>query len=852
MDFSQYTNKNIKEIFEELESSENGLSESEAKKRQKIYGLNEIKAKEVGIFDILIRQFKSPFFYLLFIAAITCFLIRQFVDGFIIFAFVFINVSLGFLQETRAQRAIYLLKKYIPSKTKILRSGSVKIIDKRFLVPGDIVVLETGDMVPADLRIIKAENFLVDESVLSGESMPLTKTSAPLSQKTQEIFEASNVAFAGTLIVSGRAEGVAVSTGKETVIGRITKLVSGIKRESDYEKDLFKLSKIVLRTVVITITFIFLANLAIKGTASFSEMLVFSLALIVSIIPEALPVVITFAFSEGALKLAKEKVVVKRLSAVEDLGNIEILCTDKTGTLTKNKLELKDIFAKDKEKILLYSLLVSNWSESIIQDNLNPFDSALYKKAPDNVRQSLRKFKKILEFPFDPHRLRSSALLENEEGKLILITKGAPEVILKLSSKFEYGLGNLELEKKIKQRGMEGKRILAVAFKEYGKRDFSENDEKNMIFLGYFAFEDPLKETAKEAINLARRLGVAIKMITGDSKEVAGHVAKEFALVNSSKEVILGETLNSLSEEDFEESCHRFSVFARVSPETKLKIIKSLQKKYTVGFLGEGINDTPALKIANVGIVVQEAADVPRETADIILLEKDLKVIVNGIKNGRNIFSNINKYIKCALASNFGNFYSIAVISLFVNFLPMLPVQILLGNLLSDFPLIAITTDSVDPEELRKPKSYQFSYFIRLIICLALVSTVFDFLFFGIFYGILYRNQPAILQTLWFIESILTEVTLIFAIRTQHSFLKTKRPSLTLITLAIIDSLFIVLLPFSSWGQRFFHFAHPPISAVLIVFSLVFSYFITSEIVKLIYFHVKPPPNSSIKSRQQI
>lgn len=313
---------------------------------------------------------------------------------------------------------------------------------------------------------------------------------------------------------------------------------------------------------------------------------------------------------------------------------------------------------------------------------------------------------------------------------------------------------------------------------------------------------------------------------------VAGAIAKEVGLIGSSEEVILGKDLDSLPQEDFERKCEQYSVFARVSPETKLNIIKALQKKFEVGFLGEGINDTPALKIADAGIVVQEAADIPREAADIILLEKDLRVIINGIKNGRAIFSNINKYIKCALASNFGNFYSIAVISLFINFLPMLPIQILLGNLLSDFPLISIATDNIDEEEVRKPKMYRINKSIRLIICLALVSTIFDFIFFAIFY----KSQPATMQTLWFIESILTEIVLIFLIRTRHFFLKTRRPSLALIFFTFFDAIFIIILPFTNFGKEFFHFVSPPIGSLFIVFFLVFNYFIISEIVKLIYF----------------
>ena len=316
-------------------------------------------------------------------------------------------------------------------------------------MPGDIVFLEIGDIVPADLRIIKTDNFLVDESILTGESLPIAKIKDSLTEITVEIFTAKNIVFAGTSVVSGEARGIVISTGRETVIGGIAKLVSGIERESTYEKDILKFSKIIMRTVVVTITFIFLANLLIKGTSSFFEILIFSVALIVSIIPEALPLVITFAFSEGSLKLAREKVVVKRLSAVEDLGNIEILCTDKTGTLTKNKLELKENFAGDKEKNLLYAILSSSFGDEGVTTSLNPFDSALYEKASDEIRQLVKKFKKIYEIPFDPSRLRNSALLADKEGKMVLIVRGAPEIILGLCSKFENKMESAELARRI-------------------------------------------------------------------------------------------------------------------------------------------------------------------------------------------------------------------------------------------------------------------------------------------------------------------------------------------------------------------------------------------------------------------
>lgn len=836
MNFTQFTTKNNEEVFEILKSGESGLTEKEVKERQKIYGLNEIGKRKTMAIDILIRQFKSAFFYLLLIAGLIYFIHGETINGALILVFVFINVFLGFFQEWKAEKATQLLKTYLPQKVRVIREKKEEIIDKKFLVPGDIVLLEAGDIIPADLRILKIKNFMIDESILTGESVPVAKISIPLLKERREIFEAENIAFTGTSVISGEGEGIVISTGKNTVFGGITKLTTQESRKSVYEKNLLNFSKIILRTVIITILLVFLADLIIKRGAGFNyDFLAFCIALIVGIIPEALPVIVTFAFSQGALKLAKEKVIVKRLSAIEDLGNIEILCTDKTGTLTENRLILDEIFSQDKEKCLLYGLLSSAYMEEEIESVKSPFDIALYNKITGKIKNSLKKLKIVSEIPFNPFLQRNSVFLENANGERVLIVRGAPETILKISNlKAEE---KEEKKKEIKKEGENGKRVLAVGFKNFSENQYSEKDEKDLTFLGYFTFFDPLKRKAKTAIALAKKLGVEIKILTGDSLEVASQVAKETGLISNPKEAILGENLNSLSEEEFEKKCLEIKVFARVSPETKFKIMKILQKKFEVGFLGEGINDVPALKSANVAIVVKNAADVSREVSDIILLKKDLKVIIGGIKEGRNIFSNVNKYIRCTLASNFGNFYSIAAISLIIPFLPMLPPQILLVNLLSDFPLISVASDRIDIEELKKPKFYQLNQAVSLISLLALISTIFDFIFFGIFR----KAEPAILQTLWFVESILTEIFLIFSIRTRHFFLRAKRPSFILIFLAILASFLTLVLPFTNFGKQFFHFVSPSLSFLLIVLALVFGYFLVSEMVKLSYFSYFKP-----------
>lgn len=816
-----------------LDSSENGLSKKEVLLRQKKYGLNEIKSKSVNALNILIRQFRSPFCYLLLIAAVISVLIGQMVDSVAVLAFIFINVVIGFFQEYRAERAVILLQKFIPQKIKVLRDSKEEIIDAKFLVEGDIVLLEAGNLAPADLRALSVKNFLSDESALTGESSPVSKIEEPMAVEEKEIFKTKNIIFSGTSVVSGKAIAVVVATGKNTVFGGIVKTISEIKRESTYEKSILYFCKLILKIVVVTIVLIFAANILLKGISDFFELLLFSVALIVSILPEALPAVVTFALSEGSLKMAKQKVVVKRLAAIEDLGNIEVLCTDKTGTLTQNKLSLEKIVSPEKKKCFLYGIL-SSGADKIGDKILNPFDFALFQRAPDDILGDSKKFEIISELPFDSYRMRSAFLVQSQKRERFLIVKGAPESILKNCSRISGNFDKKEIKEDTEREGKEGKRVLALAFKKVDKNkaDIKIQDERGLTFLGYFIFDDPLKNTAKEAIELSRKIGVQIKIITGDSREVAGYVAQKTGLTLNPQDLVSGEELEKMTRDDFDDACTEKIVFARISPDVKHKIIKSLQKKYEVGFLGEGVNDAPALKTADVGIAVVEASDVAREASDVVLLQKDLRVVVNGIKDGRIIFSNINKYIKCALASNFGNFYSIAVISLFINFLPMLPVQILLGNLLSDFPLISIATDSVDLEELRKPKIYELHNVLPLIISLALVSTLFDFIFFSIFF----RQSSANIQTLWFIESILTEIALIFVIRTRKLFYKAKKPGFWLAFLTIIDGIIIVTLPFLKIGQSWFHFVIPPILPLLIVFFLVVAYFGLSEIVKLIYF----------------
>jgi len=817
--------KRIEEIFKELQTNQNGLTEEEAKKRLKKYGKNEIVVKKISPWSVWLRQFKSPMIYLLIIAAIISLFLKEWMDALIIFFILLINSTLGFIQEYKTERILEKLKKFIKIKSLVRRDGKLKEIEQSLLVPGDIVLIKEGDLVPADLRLFKTQNLMIDEEILTGESYPVEKNSEDLEEDSKK-----NLAFFGSLVTKGSAEGVVIAVGRKTSFGEVAKLTVETVKKSLFEENLLKLSKLILKIVFATLSIVFILNLIIRGFGiNISEFFLFTVALAISVIPEALPLITTLTLSRGAIYLAKKKVVVKRLSAIEDFGNIEIICSDKTGTLTKNILEVKDCFSEEREKCFLFGALASGFFDQEKSLTHDPFDLAIWQATPTEIKREIKKYKKIWERPFDPEKRSNALVVKDDTGKLFLIVRGAVKEILSLSSQ---PANYAEIINQYQKFGYLGQRTLALAFKEIEEKNFYlETDEKNLKYLGFFTFSDTLKPTTKTTIQQAKKLGIQIKIITGDSREVAEAVAKEAGL-EIGERVFTGEELDKLEGEKFSEVVEKNNVFARVSPTQKYRIVEDLQKKYAVGFLGEGINDAPSLKLASVGIVVESGADVSKESGDIILLENDLKVIVDGIREGRKIFANVTKYIRYTLIANFGNFYSMATISLILPFLPMLAVQILLVNLLSDFPLIAVSTDNVDPNEIKRPKKYSLREITFSCIFLGLLSSIFDFTFFALFY----KTGPEMLRTLWFICSIATELVLIFSIRTRIFFLKAKAPSLTLISITLLALLLTIFIPLTQFG-KIFHFVTPSIFSLLTIFGLVFAYFIATEIVKLVYYH---------------
>lgn len=830
---AKYANEENEEVMNQLGTTENGLSATEAAAHLKKYGLNQIQAEEITPLQIFLRQFKSPFVYLLAAATVISFFLDQIIEGWMVILFIAINASLGFFQEYHSTKVLKLLRKLIQPQATVIRDGQEILIDSREIVPGDIIKLKTGDVIPADIRFIEEKSLEVDESVLTGESAPVTKISKPLEKKISEIYKAENLGFSGTSVVNGKALGVVLYTGSKTIVGSIAVLTAETSRVSSFEKGLKKFSFFILWLVLITLAALFAINLLIRGDgARLPELLLFSLALAVTVVPEALPVVTTFSLSRGALKLAKHKVVVKRLSAVEDLGSLQILCSDKTGTLTENKLSISNYFGHSEEKILLVANLSSSFLAEPHQDPNNSFDVALWNEIKRDKQKEIRGIKRLSEQPFDPFRRRSSVLVEENSGST-LIVRGAAEAIVPHCHL--HAADKEEMNKWIVAEGRQGHRVIALAEKPMAAAEAykTSQEESELKFIGLISFDDPLKKTAKHAVEKAKRLGIQIKILTGDGPEVAGAVAFNIGLTKSPEDVITGDDFEKLNQSQRHLAVKKYNVFARMSPQQKYDVIELLQEKAEVGYLGEGINDAPALKIANVGLVVKGAAEIAQDAADIVLLQPSLDVIVEGVEKGREIFSNTIKYIKATLSSNFGNFYAVAAASLFIDYLPMLPLQILLVNLLSDFPMISIATDSVDPEELRRPKEYNVREIAISSTVLGVTSTMFDFLFFAFFF----HFQPAVVQTNWFIFSIMTELFFLYSIRTRKFLFKARRPSWPIIILTVCSTIITLSLPYLKFGKDIFQFNPPSAKELGILFILLILYLIATETIKLIFNH---------------
>ncbi len=788
-----------------------GLSDSEVNERTRMYGKNELPRRTVGPLALLARQCKGPFNYLLLAAAGISFILHEPIDAYFILFFVLLGAGLSFFQEFKSNSASEKLRSFLQRTITVRRGGVDVELSVEDLVPGDVLRLESGDIVPADAVVRHTTGLLVNETTFTGESVPVAKFAADGDEH-----EDARRVLQGMHVVRGCAYVEVYATGPKTRFAAIARSVETVHTESDLSKGISKISVFILRATLITLVVVVGANLLIEQDLhSLPTLIIFAIALAVSVVPEALPLVMTFSLSRGSLHLAERGVIVKRLTSIQDLGSIDLLCTDKTGTLTENRLAYRNEYViPGMAHPLVYMRLAAH---DLLEKNPEPFDVAVESALSPEQRSMVERFTLLEEESFDPALRSNGSIVRDADGSELHVRRGSPEYF------FAQGIISPSTDtvgQWLSDEERQGRRVLGVSV------DRGEGPR----FAGFASFEDVLKSSTIDTLARARELDVDITIITGDSRAVAEAVGRQVGLVRTENEVKDATEFIALSLAEQRAMAPDVRVFARTTPEQKLHIITLLKDTHTVGFLGEGINDSPALKAADVSLVVQSASDIARETADIVLVENDLRVIVEGIRFGRETHANTLKYIRTTLVSNFGNFYAVAISSLFITFLPMLPKQLLLLNLLSDFPMMAIAFDRVSSVELRKPQRYDFKGLYITFFALGMVSTVFDFLYFGIFYTI----SPEVLHTNWFIASVLTEILLLFSIRSYLPMHRAGMPAPCIIWLSVMAFVVTVTLPFVPAAVAFFEFTTPTLPHMALIIGLALLYLVVSEVVKLL------------------
>ncbi len=844
-------------LLARLNSSSTGLTTHEAERRLQIYGFNELarRKKRASIIEFLLHL-RNPLVVILLLAGLISGFVGDIVGASLVFSIILLSVVLDVYQESKAEKAAETLKERVATTATVLRGGVKKEVKLTEIVPGDIVYLSAGDIVPADARVISAKDLFINQSALTGESFPVEKTADPLKAEGSVITEWKNCLFLGTSVVSGSATAVVLKTGGSTEYGKIARRLVSRRPETEFERGLRRFGFLMMEITIFLVLFVFLIN-AYLGR-SVLQSLLFAVALAVGLTPELLPMIMSINLSKGALAMSKKGVIVKRLRSIQNFGNMDVLCTDKTGTLTENKITLVlhvDIDGADDEKVLLYSFINSH--------NQTGLKSALDVAILSYKEIDVKDYQKIDEVPFDFTRKRVSVVVENERQRF-LIAKGAPEEVTRVCSHYElkgkiFSLTS-ELEKKIEKKyydlSSEGFRVLSVSYKKVEKKKqvYSVNDESEMVFLGFVAFLDPPKATAKESLRLLHRDGVEVKILTGDNELVTRKTCEQLGF--EIKRVVLGSEVAQLTDDALGRIVAEANIFARVTPAQKDRIMNALKSNgHVVGFLGDGINDAPSLKTADVGISVDNAVDVAKESADIILMQKRLRVLHDGVLEGRKTFGNTMKYINMGTSSNFGNMFSVAGASFFLPFLPMLPIQILLNNLLYDLSESTIPTDNVDPEYIQKPKRLDISYIRRFMIVLGPISSIFDFLTFFIM-SYVFNASASLFQTAWFIESLCTQTLVIFVIRTRKTPFYKSKPSRPLLFSSLAVVSVALLIPFIPKLGELFGFEAPPLTFYLILAGLIGAYLILAEIIKKWFFkrytyrleQVLVPPRGVVKT----
>ncbi|HLO16166.1 MAG TPA: magnesium-translocating P-type ATPase [Anaerolineales bacterium] len=816
----------------------NGLQQTDVASRIKQYGPNTLKAqRQTTTFGLLLSQFKSPLVLILIFASIVSAFVGEWTDAIIVLAVVIGSTMLGFVQEYRASNAVEKLRSQVTIKSSVLRDGKPQMVPSEQVVPGDVVVLSAGSLIPADGIVLETNDFFVNQAVLTGETFPIEKTPG-IVPSTASLAERTNCVFMGTSVRSGMAHVLIVQTGKSTVFGQIAERLSLRPAQTEFERGVqnfgYLLTQVMLVMVVLVLAInIFLAKPPIDS-------LLFALALAVGLAPELLPAIISITLAHGAQQMAKRGVIVRRLNSIENFGSMDMLCTDKTGTLTEGIVRLDgalDPNGKPSDAVLNYTYLNSQYQTGIN----NPLDDAISAYA-QQAGTKIGIEQKIDEIPYDFVRKCLSVVTANAKNERTLITKGALENILKICTQVQSGdqihpLDNKTLagiEQCYSDWSAKGFRVLGVAIRKLDEQvdSYSMADEKDMIFFGFLLFFDPPKTDVQQAIvDLAKR-GVQLKIITGDNEKVARHVAEAVHLPITG--LLTGNTLNAMPDEALWHAAERTNIFAEVDPNQKERIILALRKtKHVVGYMGDGINDAPALHAADVGISVDTAVDVAKDAADFVLLKQDLDILREGIDVGRVTFANTLKYILTTISANFGNMFSMAGASLLLPFLPLLAPQILLNNFLSDIPATTIASDNVDTEWVARPRRWNTVFIRDYMILFGLVSSIFDFLTFGVLL-FLFRATPEEFRTGWFIESLLTELVIALVVRTRGLFFRSRPGKLLLVSTLIIVAITLILpyVPFNF----LFGFIPLPASLMLTMLGLTALYVLVTELAKRYFY----------------
>jgi Mg2+-importing ATPase len=863
-DISEKDNKNIFEyskmdkdsILKKFNTTaENGFNTEYAEELLKKNGLNKVENEDTEKwYSLLLKSFIDPFSIILMIIIIVSIftdilLVEQNSYSKIIILGVIILISglIHFTQDMRAKRSMNKLKNMVSNTTAIIRDGTIKEISLEEIVVGDIVDLSAGDIIPADLRIISCKDLFVSQSALTGESEPIEKYDVN-TKGTEEIFELENICYMGTNIVSGAATAIVIKTGKDTYLGKMSKTMTQKREETAFDKGIKKVTWLLIKITLIMVPIVFVINILTKG--NILDSFIYSMTIAVGITPELLLVIVTSNLAKGSIEMSKKKTIIKDLNSIQNLGAMDILCTDKTGTLTQDRIVLQeylDVYGNEDMRVLRHAYLNSHFQTGL----KNLLDIAIINKAKENNLEGiLENYIKVDEIPFDFVRRRMSVVIRDKNGKEQLITKGATEEILNICKYAELNGQVLEVNADLHDKIMEiakklntrGLRVIAIAQKNEEVQNseiFDIADESDMILIGYVAFLDPPKESAGRAVKALREYGVNVKVITGDNELVAKKVCYEVGIDTTF--TLNGKQIEEMTEDELKRKVEETTLFAKISPIQKANIVKVLQDNgHIVGYMGDGINDAPALIQADVGISVDSGVEIAKEAADIILLEKSLMVLKDGLEEGRKVFCNIMKYLKMATSSNVGNMISVLFASIFLPFLPMLPIHILLQNLLYDFSQAGIPFDNVDVDYLKIPRKWETKGISKFIWWFGPISTFFDLVTFAVLWFIIGANsiaEQALFQSGWFVLGLLSQTIIVHVIRTGKTPIVESRPSAVLFSLTLIISIIGVAIPFTELGN-ILGLVPLPKDYLLMLCVIMTGYIIVEEITKKLYIKV--------------